>query len=254
MAWNPSQYLAFAGPRMQPAIDLLARIPQETPGTVIDLGCGPGNITPLLRQRWPDARILGLDNSDTMLARARTAMPDEAFEFADITQWNPDTRYDVIFSNAALQWVEGHDTLFPRLLGHVAPGGTLAIQIPRNSDAPSHRLIDDVIESGPWRDLLAPIRDANPTQTPQWYRNLLVGLAENLDIWETEYLQVLDGDNPVAEYTKGSQLTRYLGKMDEPWSREFESQYRDLVAKAYPPEADGKTLFPFRRLFIVASA
>ncbi|MEX2615003.1 MAG: methyltransferase domain-containing protein [Alphaproteobacteria bacterium] len=254
MAWNPGQYLAFAGPRMQPAIDLLARIPQETPGTVIDLGCGPGNITPLLRRRWPDASILGLDNSDTMLARARTAMPDETFEFADITEWTPATRYDVVFSNAALQWVPDHDTLFPRLLGYVAPGGTLAIQIPRNDDAPSHRLIDDVIEDGPWRDLLAPIRDANPTQKPAWYRNLLAGQAKDLDIWETEYLQVLDGDNPVAEYTRGSQLTRYLGKMDEPWRSEFESRYRALVAKAYPPESDGRTLFAFRRLFIVASA
>ncbi len=254
MAWNPSQYLAFAGPRMQPAIDLLGRIPQESPASVVDLGCGPGNITPLLRQRWPDARILGLDNSDTMLTRARAACPDELFEFTDITAWNPATHYDVIFSNAALQWVEGHDTLFPRLLDQVAPGGTLAIQIPRNNDAPSHRLIDEVIDNGPWRELLAPVRDANPTQKPEWYRNLLVTQAKNLDIWETEYLQVLDGDNPVAEYTKGSQLTRYLGKMDAPWQGEFESQYRALVAKAYPPEADGKTLFPFRRLFIVASA
>lgn len=254
MAWNPSQYLAFAGPRMQPAIDLLNRIPQETPGSVIDLGCGPGNITPLLRQRWQDADIIGLDNSDTMLERARTACPDETFDHCDITAWQPDRQYDVIFSNAALQWVTGHDTLFPHLLDLVAPGGTLAIQIPRNTDAPSHRLIGDVIEGGPWRDLLAPIRDAIPTQEPAWYRNLLSATAKSLDIWETEYMQVLDGDNPVAEYTKGSQLTRFLEPLDEAARGEFESRYRDLVIKAYPPESDGKTLFPFRRLFILANA
>jgi trans-aconitate 2-methyltransferase len=253
MAWNPSQYLAFAGPRMQPAIDLLNRIPQDAPGTVVDLGCGPGNITPLLRQRWPDARIVGLDNSDTMLERARTANPDETFEFADIETWRPDEKFDVIFTNAALQWVEGHEELFPRILGRVALGGTLAIQIPRNFEAPSHRLVGTVIEGGPWRDLLMPIHEHTPTRDPRFYRNLLVGRAKTLDIWETEYLQVLDGDNPVAEYTKGSHLTRFLGRLGGAEAAEFESCYRALVAKAYPPEADGKTLFPFRRLFILAT-
>ena len=254
MAWNPSQYLAFAGPRMQPAIDLLTRIPQETPRTVVDLGCGPGNIAPLLRQRWPDAEIVGLDNSDTMLERARNANPGETFAFADIETWEPDARYDVVFSNAALQWVPGHDTLFPRLLRRVAPGGTLAVQIPRNAAAPSHTLIGDVIDGGPWRDRLAPILDASPTREPAFYRNLLVGQAASLDIWETEYLQVLDGENPVFEYTKGSQLNRFVDVLQEPEHSRFEQQYRELVARAYPPEADGRTLFPFRRQFILATA
>ena len=121
MAWDPQQYLAFAAPRLQPAVDLLARIPLAAPASVVDLGCGPGNVTPLLRQRWPDAEIIGLDNSDEMLARARATGTDAAFEKADVSNWQPDRNFDVIYSNAALQWIAGHETLFPHVAAQVAP-------------------------------------------------------------------------------------------------------------------------------------
>ena len=253
MAWDPQQYLAFAAPRLQPAVDLLARIPLAAPASVVDLGCGPGNVTPLLRQRWPDAEIIGLDNSDEMPARARATGTDAAFEKADVSNWQPDRNFDVIYSNAALQWIAGHETLFPHVAAQVAPGGVLAIQIPRNFEAPSHSIMLDVIRDGPWRELLEPVWVAVPTQPPRFYYNALVPLARDLQIWETEYLQVLDGENPVAEYTKGTWLTRFLNPLDEPWRSEFEAIYRERVAAAYPPEANGKTLFPFRRLFILAS-
>ncbi len=253
MAWNPQQYLAFAAPRLQPAIDLLARIPLDSPRSVVDLGCGPGNVTPLLQKRWPTADILGLDNSDEMLSRAREAVPDVKFDKVDVSAWTPARKFDVIFSNAALQWIEGHDALFPHIAAQVSPGGVLAIQIPRNFEAPSHSLMLDVVREGPWRALLEPVWIAVPTQPPAFYYNLLEPLARDLQIWETEYLQILDGENPVAEYTKGTWLTRFLNPLDEPWRSEFEAIYRSRVAAAYPPEADGKTLFPFRRQFILAS-
>lgn len=253
MTWNPSQYLAFAGPRMRPAIDLLARIPCEAPATVVDLGCGPGNITPLLRRRWGAAAILGIDNSHPMLDRARAANPAEAYEFSDIGVWSPDRRRDVIYTNAALQWVPDHETLLPRLAGYLAPGGVLAMQIPRNHEAPSHRLMLDVIREGPWREKLEPVWANIPTQDPGYYRRLMQPLTRALDIWETEYLQELDGDNPVAAYTKGSWLTRFLDPLEEPWRGAVEALYREKILAAYPPEPDGKTLFAFRRLFMVAT-
>jgi trans-aconitate 2-methyltransferase len=159
----------------------------------------------------------------------------------------------VLFSNAALQWVKSHETLFPKVINLVAPGGVVAIQIPRNFDAPSHTLMTDTINAGPWKELLTPVRHDVPTQRPEYYYDLLSPLVKTLDIWETEYLQVLEGENPVAEYTKGSWLMRFLSILDEPWKSKFEADYRARILKAYPQRADGKTLFPFRRQFILAT-
>jgi trans-aconitate 2-methyltransferase len=237
---------------MQPAIDLLARIALDAPETVVDLGCGPGNITPLLRQRWRDAAIIGLDNSTSMLERARAANPTESYENTDIATWNPAQRPTVIYANAALQWLADHHTLLPRLAGYVAPGGTLAMQVPRNHDAPSHRLVLDVIRDGPWRTTLEPVWAGVTSLGPVDYRRLMAPLTRTLDIWETEYLQVLEGDNPVAAYTRGTWLTRFLDPLDEPWRSAFETRYQDIIRAAYPPEPDGKTQFAFRRLFMIA--
>ena len=253
MVWDPQQYLTFKAPRLQPAIDLLARIPLERPQSIVDLGCGPGNVTPLLRQRWPDAEIVGIDNSSEMLAQAREAMPDIQFEKGDVSDWNPEQKLDIIFSNAALQWVSGHETLFPDIAAHVAADGVLAIQMPRNFEAPSHSTMLEVIREGPWRDLLEPVWVAVPTQAPTFYYNLLDPLARELQIWETEYIQILDGENPVAEYTKGTWLSRFLNILEEPRRSEFEAEYRTRIAAAYPPQSNGKTLFPFRRQFILAT-
>ena len=253
MAWDPGQYLAFSGPRMQPAIDLLGRVHAANPASIVDLGCGPGNITPILQQRWPDAILTGVDNSDEMLARAQDAVPGVNFINQDIFTWEPAQKFDVLFSNAALQWVKDHEILFPKVINLVAPGGVAAIQIPRNFEAPSHTLMTETINAGPWKELLTPVRHDVPTQQPEYYHDLLSPLVKTLDIWETEYLQVLEGENPVAEYTKGSWLMRFLSFLDEPWKSEFEADYRARILKAYPQRADGRTLFPFRRQFILAT-
>jgi len=250
--WDPAQYLAFNSERLQPALDLLARIPAEAPASVVDLGCGPGNVTGALRARWPDAKIIGVDGSLEMLARARAALPDVAWIEADMGSWQPEAPADVIYSNAALHWLDDHHQVFPRLLEHVAPGGFLAAQMPRNWLAPSHTLITEIVTQGPWREKLEPLLRPAPSHAPEVYYDILAPLSRSLAIWETEYCQILEGENPVAEFVKGSQLKRFLDALDEPERSRFEAAYRERILQAYPKQDDGKTLFPFRRLFIVA--
>lgn len=252
MSWDPAQYLKFAGERMRPAVDLLARIPAAAPETVVDLGCGAGNLAPLLAARWPAAKLIGVDSSPEMLVRARAAHAQAQFEQADIGAWRPARPVDVLFSNAALHWLDGHERLLPALLEAVAPGGWLAVQMPRNFGAPSHTSIIEAIEHGPWRTRLEPHLRRDPVAAPGHYWRLLQHRCTALEIWETEYLQVLAGDNPVAEYTKGTWLKQFLDRLQEPERSAFEADYRRRVLAWYPPEADGRTLFPFRRLFLVA--
>ncbi len=237
---------------MRPALDLLARIPAEAPQAVVDLGCGAGNLAPMFLARWPQARLTGVDSSPEMLAKARAGHPGAQFVQADIGRWRPAAPVDVLYSNAALHWLEGHAQLIPGLLEAVKPGGFLAIQMPRNFNAPSHTTIVEAIEQGPWRAQLEPVLRREPVAAPGEYWRMLKGRAARLEIWETEYLQVLTGENPVAEYTKGTWLKQFLDRLQGPSKSAFEADYRRRVAAWYPPEADGRTLFPFRRLFIVA--
>lgn len=254
MPWDPSQYLKFGGHRLRPALDLLARVNVDAPATVYDLGCGTGNVTRLLQERWPQARVTGVDDSAEMLERARAEAPGIAWQHADLAGWAPERPADVIYSNAALHWVDGHAVLLTRLLGHLRPGGVLAVQMPRNFGAPSHTCITEAALAGPWRPVLEPLLRPAPTAEPAFYYDTLAPLAASLDIWETEYLQVLEGPDPVKEWTKGTWLRPLLDALQEPDRSAFEAAYAQLVARAYPPRADGRTLFPFRRLFIIATA
>jgi trans-aconitate 2-methyltransferase len=252
--WDPAQYLKFGGHRLRPAIDLLNAIDADAPREIYDLGAGTGHITKLIKLRWPEARVTGVDGSREMLAKAAAEAPDIAWEHADLATWRPPRPADLIFSNAALHWIPGHERLFPGLFAGLAPGGVLAIQIPRNFSAPSHTSITDAARSGPWRAKLEPLLRPAPVEEPSVYFDLLAPRAASLDMWETEYLQILEGPNPVKEWTKGTWLRPLLDALDEPDRSDFEAAYGALVARAYPPRADGRTLFPFRRLFIVATA
>jgi trans-aconitate 2-methyltransferase len=254
VAWDPAQYLKFAGHRLQPAIDLLNRIDAGDPAEVYDLGAGTGNVTRVLRQRWPAARITGVDASPDMLAKAAAGAPDIAWERADLAGWAPPRPADVVYSNAALHWLPDHPRLMHSLLSGLAPGGVLAVQMPRNFSAPSHTLIAEAAEGGPWRAALAPLLRPAPVAEPAFYYDLLAPAAAQLDIWETEYLQVLEGLHPVKEWTKGTWLRPLLDALEEPDRSGFEARYAELVDRAYPRRADGRTLFPFRRLFVVAKA
>ncbi|MFA6313543.1 MAG: methyltransferase domain-containing protein [Sterolibacterium sp.] len=251
MAWNPDQYLKFAQPRFRPAQDLLAHIDAEDPQVIYDLGCGTGSGTQLLALRWELATIIGVDDSQEMLGQAARQQSRITWQQQSVAAWIPAQPADLIFSNAALHWLPDHSILFPRLMGLLAPGGVLAVQMPRNFGAPSHTLIAEAIRGGPWRSKLEHLLRSAPVGDPVFYYELLAPSASSIDIWETEYLQVLEGKNPVKEWTKGTWLKQFLDPLDITERSAFEEDYAWRVESAYPPQPDGKTLFPFRRLFMV---
>jgi len=251
--WDPRQYLKFADHRLRPALDLLAQIPLDSPRTVYDLGCGPGNITRLLAGRWPAATITGVDSSPEMLAKARQEAPAVTFVQADIAQWSPPAPADLLFSNATLHWLDDHGRLLPRLMAQLASGGVLAVQMPHNHQAPSHLLMGAAAEDGPWRAKLSLVRlILRSVASANAYYRILAPVARRVDIWESEYLHVLEGDNPVVEWTKGTALRPYLDALDEPDRSGFFAAYSARIAAAYPKQADGRTLLPFRRIFFIA--
>ena len=251
--WDPKQYLKFSDHRLRPALDLMAQIPLTGPGIVYDLGCGPGTITRLLAERWPGAAVTGIDSSADMLAKARREAPKVAFQQADIAHWSPPAPADLVFSNAALHWLDDHASLLPRLAAQLAPGGVLAVQLPCNRDSPSHLLMDEAAADGPWRPRLAQLRPVyRSVETTDAYYRILAPVMRQVDIWETTYLHVLQGDNPVVEWTKGTALRPYLDALEEPERAAFLAAYAARVAAAYPRQPDGRTLLPFRRIFFIA--
>jgi trans-aconitate 2-methyltransferase len=251
MSWDPDAYMKFATERTRPAIELLARVPLESPSRVIDIGCGPGNSTAILAARWPLAEIEGLESSPDMLAKARASGVRAAWIESDVESWSPDCRYDVIFSNATLHWIPDHRALLPRLMRHVADNGALAFQVPQNFDAPSHVLMRGIANSGPWSPKLANARQVNVLE-PTDYFDILAPLAKAIDIWGTEYLQVLEGEDPVLAWVSGTGLRPFVQPLDASERDAFIAQYRARLRQAYPRRADRKTLFPFKRLFVVA--
>ncbi len=249
--WDPGQYLKFADHRLRPVIDLLSRIPLEAPQTVYDLGCGPGNATKLLAERWQQARVTGIDGSAPMLDKAR-AIKDIDWQLADVAQWQPAAPADVIFSNAALHWVDGHEALFPRLLKALRSGGVLAVQMPRQHLNPSHRILFDLAREARWSSLRPALRE-NPVYAPADYYRWLGSDAASLDLWETEYRHVLEGENPVLQWFMGSVLRPVLDLLPAADQPNFLAEYGRRIAAAYPPQSDGRTLLGMRRLFIVAT-
>ena len=254
MPWDPAQYLKFADQRLRPAVELLNRIDIANPSTIYDLGAGAGNVTRLLKRRLPQARVTGVDQSREMLARASKEAPEISWEQGDLASWVPPAPADLIYSNAALHWVADHERLFPALFSALTPGGVLAVQMPHNFSAPSHTAMAEAASSGQWRAKLEPLLRPPPVAEPAFYFDLLASRADEVDIWETEYLQVLTGEHPVKEWTKGTSLKPLLDALEGTERSAFEARYAELVAMAYPQRADGRTLFPFRRLFIVAKA
>jgi trans-aconitate 2-methyltransferase len=252
MTWNPQTYLAFADQRTRPAAELLARVSAAHPARVIDLGCGPGNSTGLLAARWPRARLEGLDSSASMLAEARkSGVPAEWVE-ADLAQWAPDAPYDVIFSNATLQWLPDQAALLPRLMRFVVPGGTFAFQVPVNFDAPSHQLMRETAQDSRWRKKLSSVREIERGNAETYY-DILKPHAASLDIWQTEYLQVLEGEDAVYRWVSGTGLRPFLDALEGDDRDAFIVLYKKKLNQAYPRRADGTTLFPFQRLFVVAT-
>lgn len=251
MAWDPKTYLDFEDERTRPAAELLARVNPKNPVHVIDLGCGPGNSTALLARRWPKAKLEGLDSSEPMLDQARRSGITAQWHSGDIPSWTPKHRYDVIFTNATIQWIEDQETLLPRLMSHLEPGGVLAFQVPTNFNEPSHRLMRDVAAEGPWAAKLKDVRNL-VLGTAQGYYDMLEPHAASLDIWESEYLQVFTGEDPVYRWVSGSGLRPFVNALAGAEREDFIADYKRRLAAAYPMRASGKTLFPFKRLFVVA--
>ncbi|MFJ3790319.1 methyltransferase domain-containing protein [Kitasatospora sp. NPDC090091] len=253
--WDPEQYLRFADERTRPLHDLLARVPtlpHEPAPTVLDIGCGPGNSTTVLRQRWPRAHLTGIDNSADMLATARTTgEPTADYRLADANTYDPAAaRPDLIASNATLQWITGHLDLLPRWAAALEPGGVIAFQVPGNFDSPSHTTLAELRQTPRWRDTLGDTTRAG-VHDPADYLHALTAAGCTPDVWETTYSTLLTGPDPVLEWVKGTALRPVLTRLTDPTDRAaFLTEYRTLLHQAYPAGPHG-TVFPFRRIFAV---
>lgn len=254
MTWSAAQYTRFEAERTRPVRDLLAQIPTAEVRRAIDLGCGPGNSTELLLARYPKATVSGIDSSSDMIDAARRRLPALQFEIADITRWTDPGPYDVIFANASLQWVPDHETLLPALIGKLAPGGSLAVQMPDNLEEPAHRLMRSVAAEGPWAGKLADaVKARSPRREATWYYERMRGLA-SVDVWRTTYHHPLAGGAAaVVEWFKGTGLRPFLDPLAPDERTAYLERYQAAIARAYPALADGTVLLPFPRLFFVAT-
>ena len=251
--WDAGQYLRFADERTRPALDLVARIDLVAPRRIVDLGCGPGNSTAPLKARWPDAAVTGIDSSADLLDAARRDHPGIEFVAGDIAGWSPTEPYDLVFSNAALQWVGDHERLLPRLIDLVAADGVLAVQMPRNHDFATHALMRQVAAEGPWRDRLAGARDPSPVRPPEFYYDRLAPKSRRIVLWETNYIQIMDGIDAIIAWLHGTGLRPFLARLDEPEQKLFLDRYAVLLAGAFPARSDGKVLLPYPRVFFIAT-
>ncbi len=254
MTWSAKQYVKFEDERNRPIRDLLVNIPDLEVRTAADIGCGPGNSTELLLERFPGASVLGMDSSADMIEAARKRLPEVRFELADIDGWAEPGAFDLILANAALQWVPGHETLLPALIGKLAPGGALAVQVPDNLDEPAHRIMRELAAEAPWASTLADASKARAARRgAEWYYRLLRPLAAKVDVWRTTYHHPLaDGAHGVVEWLKGTGLRPFLDPLTPDEREQYLARYQAAVAEAYPALPDGAVLLPFPRLFFVA--
>lgn len=255
MKWDPTKYVQFGDHRDRPYFDLTGRVHADDPGLVVDLGCGPGKLTATLAERWPRARVVGLDSSPEMLEEAAgysAAVPNLSFTLADISTWMPPEQTEVVVTNAALQWVPGHRELLPVWLSALRPGAWFALQVPGNFGSPSHALMRALAESEPWAGRLAGVlRHQDAAGEAAEYLEIMLDAGCDADAWETRYLQLLPGENPVLEWVRGTALRPVLGALSAEEAHRFEAEYSALLKEAYPPGRHG-TVFPFRRIFAVA--
>ncbi len=253
--WDPAHYLHFGDERTRPALDLVSRIRLNEPGRIIDLGCGPGNSTQVLRQRWPAARVVGLDHSPEMIAAARAAYPDQDWILADIEEWSSAKPFDLIFSNAALHWMRGPAKLVGRLFGTVAPGGALAFQVPSDAHSPLRLAIQDIADDPAWRSRMGEARTALTLEEPQVYYDTLAPLARSVDLWETLYYHPMASPAAIVDWISTTGLRPFLGALDSDQDQAlFLARLEERLGQAYRARHDGRVLFPFRRLFLIAYA
>jgi trans-aconitate 2-methyltransferase len=254
MKWDPAKYVQFGDYRDRPFFDLTGRVHADRPVQVVDLGCGPGNLTATLAERWPGADVVGLDSSAEMLSKAAAVAARTAslrFELADIADWEPSAEAEVVVSNAALQWVPGHQDLMRKWLAALRPGSWFGMQVPGNFNAPSHTLMREQAGSSRWEPKLRGVlRGGESVGEPAEYLRILLDAGFTADAWETIYQQVLPGPDPVLEWVRGTALRPVLAVLSPDEGTEFEAEYAAALREAYPPTPHG-TVFPFRRIFAV---
>jgi trans-aconitate 2-methyltransferase len=255
MSWDAELYMRFGDQRTRPAIDLADRIDVAAPRRIIDLGCGPGNSVQVLAERFPTARITGLDSSEKMIAKAREDFPQGEWLLGSIEGWHAEEPYDLVFSNAALQWIPNHEALVRRLFAQVAEGGALAFQIPRHVDSPLRRAILEISRDAEWTERMDDARGALTMESPAYYYDALAETASSLDIWQTEYDHVMDDAQAIVEWIKSTGLRPFLGALEsDAEEHRFVAMVSERVRAEYPRRVDGKVIFPFNRLFVVAYA
>ncbi|MCE7011664.1 trans-aconitate 2-methyltransferase [Kibdelosporangium philippinense] len=246
--WDPDKYLTFADHRARPFYELIARIQAETPRRLVDLGCGPGNLTAVLADRWPSATVEALDSSPEMVDAARARGIDA--HVGDVVTWKPQPDTDIVVTNAVLQWVPGHPDILRRWTKELPSGAWIAMQVPGNFDGPSHTLVRELV-AGKWRSRIgeADIRPSDAVLTPTGYADLFDGCE--VDTWESTYTQVLTGDDPVLEWISGTALRPIKAALSADEWAQFRADLAPALREAYPRRADGRTWFPFRRVFAV---
>lgn len=248
--WDAAQYLRFGGERARPFFDLLSQVGADSPRYVADLGCGPGNLTAALARRWPRARVVGVDNSPEMIASTTREHERVSFSLGDVRDWEPDSPPDVLICNAVLQWVPGHQEVLVRWADMLAPGGWLAFQLPGNFDQPSQVIVREMAASPEWREPLRGVELNRQAGSPQEYAGLLARPGYEVNAWETSYLHILRGENPVLEWSRGTTLRPVLSRLDQDQAARFLDEYAQRLLQAYNPAPFG-TMFPFRRVFTV---
>ncbi len=260
VSWDPDRYLEFGEERGRPFDDLIGRIRQTAPKRIVDLGCGPGNTTARLLDRWPDACIVGIDSSSEMISEAKEFEVPGRLEFRvqDLREWQPEEPVDVVLCCATLQWIPDHASLFPRLVESLTPGGTFAFQVPNNFDEPSHTLLHELATSDRWSEILQPAIRAASVLEPRTYLTELLGTGVRADVWETTYLHVLHGPDAVLRWIRGTGLRPFLAALERSGSPtaldDFLSSYAAALRAAYPRDPHGRVVFPFKRIFAVSVA
>lgn len=252
-SWNPDQYLKFARERTQASVDLVSRIEVENPRSIIDIGCGPGNSTRVLRDRWPNAHFSGLDNSEEMISKARTDFPDIEWITGDVRSYRFTEEYDIVFSNAAIQWIPDHKELVPGLFNIVRPGGALAIQVPADQDSPIRRSLLSASSREKWARYTSGCERMINYRTAEYYYDIVTRLSKRFDLWETVYYHILDSQAALIEWYKGTAMKPFLESLpDDANRREFENDVLVGCKDNYEVRKDGNVLYPFRRVFFVA--
>jgi trans-aconitate 2-methyltransferase len=251
--WNPALYRRFEDERTRPARELLARVPLAQAAHTVDLGCGPGNSTELLAERFRGAQVVGTDNSQSMLESARKRLPGVRFELSDISTWAPDKAPDLIYANAALQWVPDHEALIPRLFAALAPGGVLAVQMPDNRDEPTHRAMREVAVLDPFAGAIGDVEKLRSAILPlSRYYDLLAPHAAQVDVWHTIYQHPMASPAAIVDWVSSTGLKPFVERLPENLRPGYLAEYERRIARDYLPRADGKLLLAFPRLFFVA--